>query len=137
MFSTTTIALSTSIPSARISENSTTMFIVIPTACITMNDSSIESGIAIATNDALRTPRKKSSTATTRISPEMMLFSRLLTILWISSDMSAVILITVVAGNVGSSSAIAAFTASAVSMMFSPDRFTMSSVTTGLPSSRA
>ena len=86
MFSTITIALSTSIPSARMRLNNTTMFIVMPTSCMMLKDNSIESGIAIPTNDALRMPSAKSNTATTRMSPETMLFSRLLTMLRMSSD---------------------------------------------------
>ena len=52
---------------------------------MTRNDKNIDSGIEIATKPALRTPRKNINTARTRISPEMMLFSRLLTIIWMSS----------------------------------------------------
>ncbi len=44
---------------------------------------------------------------------------------------------TVVGGKSGRAPAIAPFTASAVSMMFSPVRFVTPRVTTGLPSSRA
>jgi hypothetical protein len=86
VFSTTTIALSTSIPSARIRLNSTTMFIVKPISCMMLKESSIESGMAIPTKDALATPRKKRRTATTRMSPETMLFSRFETIFRISAD---------------------------------------------------
>ena len=86
MFSTTTMALSTSMPRARIRLNSTTMFRVNPTSCRTTKEISIDSGIAIPTNGAVRTPRKNSSTATTSSNPEMMLFSRLLTMPRMSSD---------------------------------------------------
>ena len=86
VFSTTTIALSTSIPSARMRLNSTTMFMVKPISCITLKESSIESGMAMPTKEAFAIPRKNRSTATTRMRPEMMLFSRLETILRISSD---------------------------------------------------
>ena len=137
MFSTTTIALSTSIPSARMSENRTTMFIVKPRICITLNERNIDSGMAIPTNEAFRTPRTNSSTATTRIRPEMMLFSRLLTISRTYFAWSDVMLTTVVGGKSPSISAITARTASDVSMMFSPVRLLTLSVTTGLPLSRA
>ena len=86
MFSTTTMALSTSMPRARIRLNSTTMFRVKPTICMITNEISMESGIASPTNGAVRRPRKNSSTATTSSSPEMMLFSRLLTMPRMSSD---------------------------------------------------
>ncbi len=137
MFSTTTIALSTSMPRARISENSTTMFIEKPTSRMMLNDSSMESGMASPTKGAVRTPSTKSSTTRTRIRPEMMLFSRLLTMPRISSDWSEVVLTTVPGGKFRDSSSITARTASAVSMMFSPLRFTTASDMTGLPSSRA
>ena len=137
MFSTTTIALSTSIPSARMRLKSTTMFIVKPMSCMMLKESSIESGIAMPTNDAFAMPRKKSRTATTRISPEMMLFSRFDTIFRMSCDWSEVIFTTVVGGKLACASWMTRFTASDVSMMFSPVRFTMPSVTTGLPSRRA
>ena len=75
MFSTTTIALSTSMPSARISEKSTTMFSVMPIARSTMKLSSIEKGIAEPTKSEFVQPRKRKSTATTRIRPLRMLFS--------------------------------------------------------------
>ena len=137
MFSITTMALSTSIPRARIRLNNTTMFIEKPTRLIMLNDSSIESGIANPTNGAVRTPSTKISTAITRSSPEMMLFSRLLTMPAMSSETSEVILTIVPGGKSASMSAITTRTASAVSMMLSPARLMMASEITGLPSSRA
>ena len=137
MFSTTTMPLSTNIPNARIRLNSTTMFIVKPIICMMLNDISIESGIAIPTNDAVCTPSTKSSTPTTRMRPEMMLFSRLLTMSRISSDWSDVIFTTVPGGNSGRIAPIADRTASAVAIMFSPLRFDTPNVTTGFPSRRA
>ncbi len=86
MFSTTTMALSTSMPSARIRLNSTTMFRVKPIICMITNEISMDSGIASPTNGAVRVPRKNSSTAITSSSPEMMLFSRLLTMSLMSFD---------------------------------------------------
>ena len=71
------------------------------------------------------------------MSPEMMLFSRLLTIMKISRDWSPVITTSVVGGNCGSISARIRFTSSAASMRFAPERFTTSIVTTGFPFSRA
>ena len=137
MFSTTTIALSTSIPSARMSENSTTMFMDTPSSLSTPKDRNIEEGIEMATKSDVRSPRKKSSTLTIRMSPEMMLFSSELTMEKMSRDMSPVIFTVMVAGKSGLISSMTALTWFAVSMMFSPDRLTMSSVTTGDPSSRA
>ena len=94
-------------------------------------------GMDVATKPAFRTPRKNISTASTSRSPLMMLFSRLETMSWMSSDWSPVILTTVPAGNCGSRAPIACFTASAASMMFSPERLTTPSVITGSPSRRA
>ena len=84
MFSTTTIALSTNIPKANIKENKTIIFMVMPSALRMMNDKNIESGMDIPTKDALRTPKKNSRTPITRISPEMILFSKLLTMFFTS-----------------------------------------------------
>ncbi len=117
--------------------NSTTMFIEKPTKRMIENDSSIESGIARPTNGAVRTPSTKISTATTRMSPEMMLFSRLLTMSWMSDETSDVINTTVPGGKSRSMSAITACTSSAVAMMFSPERLMIASEMTGLPSRRA
>ena len=137
MFSTTTIALSTSIPSARMSEKSTTMFIDTPSSLSTPKDRNIDEGIEMATNREVRSPRKKSSTLTIRMSPEMMLFSSELTMEKMSRDMSPVTFTVIAAGKSGRISSMTALTRSDVSMMFSPERLTMSSVTTGEPSSRA
>ena len=95
------MALSTSIPSARIRLKSTTMFMVMPTSCKILNDSSIDRGMARPTKKALRTPMKNNSTSTTKSNPKMMLFSRLSTIALIHSDWSEVNLITVPGGNPG------------------------------------
>ena len=57
---------------------------VMPSALRIMNDKNIESGMDIPTKDALRTPKKKSRTPITKISPEMILFSKLFTIFFTS-----------------------------------------------------
>ena len=51
-----------------------------PRICITLNERNMDSGMATPTNEALRTPSAKRRTATTRMRPEMMLFSRFDTI---------------------------------------------------------
>ena len=84
IFSTTTIALSTNIPRANINENKTIMFMVMPSALRMMNDKNIERGMDIPTKDAFRTPKKNNNTPITRISPEIILFSKLLTIFFTS-----------------------------------------------------
>ena len=57
------------------SEKSTTMFKVMPSAQMTIMPSSMDSGMAIATNKLLRTPMKNRITPTTNSSAVMMLFS--------------------------------------------------------------
>ena len=69
MFSTTTIALSTSIPNARIRLKRTIIFIETPMAFSTINERNIDAGIEIATNAEVPAPRKKNSTPTMRIVP--------------------------------------------------------------------
>ena len=113
------------------------MFIVIPSRARITNESIMEVGIAIATKEAVRTPRKNRRTDRIRMSPEMMLFSRLLTIMKISRDWSPVMNTSVVGGKRGSISARRRFTSSETSMMFAPERFTTSIVTTWLPFRRA
>ena len=137
MFSTTTIALSTSIPNARIKLKSTIMFMVMLKTFSTMNERNIDAGIEIATNTEVPAPRKKRRTATINISPETMLFSRLDTIWSISSDISEVKVTLVVGGKSNCIAATSALTPSAVLMMFSPDRFMTSRVMTDAPSMRA
>ncbi len=78
MFSTTTMALSTSIPNARIKENNTIMFILKSMAPITTKEINMDIGIASPTKRASRVPKKKNKTAITKITPIIMLFSRLL-----------------------------------------------------------
>ena len=72
-----------------------------------------------------------------RMSPEMMLFSRLFTIAWMSLDWSEVNLTIVLGGKRGPMSSTTARTASEAAMMFSPERLITSSVTTGTSSRRA
>ena len=86
MFSTITIPLSTSIPRARTNENKTITFNVIPIEFKMRNDINIESGIAIPTNNAFLSPKKKSNTPTTNMIPKMMEFSRFETISLVTFD---------------------------------------------------
>ena len=75
MFSTTTIPLSTNIPSANTSEKSTIMFRVTPAALRIMKLMNMDIGIAIPTKSAFRMPKKNSNTPTTSKTPNMMEFS--------------------------------------------------------------
>ena len=90
MFSMITTALSTSMPSAMMSENRMMKFKVCPMTENTRKLRNIESGIARPTSAAFRTPRKNSSTAITKRMPAMMLFSRSLTKMSTCSDWSPV-----------------------------------------------
>ena len=84
------------------------MFMVTPRSPRTRKESSIDVGMATPTKTEVRTPRKNRSTPTISSRPERMLFSRLLTIMRMSRDMSEVVLTTVVGG---SSASIPAMTA--------------------------
>ena len=55
------------------------MLIVMPKELRIRNPISIESGMAIPTKSAFLNPKKKKSTSTTNITPEIMLFSKLAT----------------------------------------------------------
>ena len=81
-FSTTTIPLSTSIPSPMTNPNRTMVFRVKPKAERINSDNSIDSGMANPTNNAFRNPKKNIKTKTTRITPKMILFTKSLT--WFS-----------------------------------------------------
>ncbi len=100
MFSTITMALSTSMPRARMRLNSTTMLRVMPKMRSTTKVMSMENGMATPTNSELVKPRNRNSTATTRIRPLMMLFSSSWTMVRISSDWSPTMLISVPVGKV-------------------------------------
>ena len=94
MFSTTTMPLSTSIPRAITKENKTIVFKVTPRKLKIIKDSNIERGMAIPTNSAFLKPKKKYRTATTKIIPSTMLFSKSATIVLVSLDWSFVLEIT-------------------------------------------
>ena len=118
-------------------EKSTTMFMETPIRPRTTKERNIDVGIDTATKTDVRRPSTKSRTPTISTSPEMMLFCRLMTISSMSSDWSEVIETSVDGGKRGRMASTSARTASAVAMMFSPERFTTSSVTTGLSPRRA
>ena len=133
MFSTMTMALSTSMPRARIRLNSTTMLRVIPIAWMTMKLTNIDMGMASPTNQLLRKPMKKSSTRTTRIRPLRMLFSSSATMFSISRDWSASRLYSTPAGQVFEVLATTSRLPVTMAMMFSPTRFWMAREMLGVP----
>ena len=138
MFSTTTIPLSTNIPSANIKPNNTIIFRVTPIILSKIKDISMDSGIAIPTKRAFRNPKKNKSTKTTKITPIMMLFSRFNTCFFVSLDISLVTDISKFFGNLCSlalAKMILIF--SEASIKFLPPFFFTSSITTGFINSLA
>ena len=75
-FSTTTIPLSTNIPSPIINPNKTIVFNVYPRAPIIIRDINIDMGIAKPTKIAFLNPRKNIKTITTKTTPKMILFTK-------------------------------------------------------------
>ena len=73
-------------PRAKIKLNNTTMFMVIPAIWRTANEMNMDSGMARPTNHAVLAPSTNNSTPTTKMRPEMMLFSSELTMLRMSFD---------------------------------------------------
>ena len=94
--------------------------------------------MAIPTNNAFLNPRKNIKTKTTRITPKIMLFTKSSTWLLVLVERSLVILTPRLSGRYSSCSV---FTISLIwstaSIIFLPARFFTSSITTGLPYSRA
>ena len=89
-FSTTTIELSTSIPNAKIRLYNTIELRVMSDWSRMINDKNMEIGMARPENSALRNPRNKNSTKTTKNIPRMMLFSRLVISLRMYCEISSV-----------------------------------------------
>ena len=139
MFSMTTMALSTNIPKAKISAKRTTIFIVVPIPPSTTKLINMERGMAMPTNKALRSPKKKSNTKTTKITPKMILFSKLLNWSRVCSDWSLVMEIFKFSGKILVCLAVANrdMILSVASSRFSPLFLTTFRDTTGSVFSRA
>ena len=137
MFSTITMALSTSIPKAIISEKSTIILSVIPIACNTIKDISILNGIITAAKSEFSFPKNKKSTKNTNIKPVIRLFSSSCTIALISFDISVVRVNFTAGGNSSSASFITAFISSAISKIFAPTRFLIDTDMAGTPFNEA
>ena len=131
------MALSTSIPSASVSENSTTMLSVIPRACRIIKVRNMEKGMDRPTKMAFRAPITNNSTTTTRMSPEMILFSRSETIIRMSLDLSISFVMVVPTGQVGFRAFRTSSSRSVMARTFSPARFFTMILTAVRPSSRA
>ena len=99
VFSITTIASSTTIPSANNSENNTIMFIVIPRPGINKKATSVVSGTESPTKKALVKPMKNINTNTTKIKPRITVFNRSCNCTLVCSDVSPVTFIFNPCGN--------------------------------------
>ena len=86
VFSITTIASSTTIPSAKRKENNTIIFKVKPIVGITKNAIAQDKGTDIATNKALDTPMKNIRITVTRIKPIIMVLIKSCNVLRVVSD---------------------------------------------------
>ena len=144
VFSITTMASSTIIPSPKSSANNTIKLSVTcePTtksaAGKNTNATNILSGTESATKKALVTPIKNISTINTKIKPIMMEVTRSLKDVFVFTLWSPVITAFKSLGyNIPLASTTALRTPSLVSIRFSPLRLMMLSVTTFLPSRRA
>ena len=136
-YSTTTIAPSTSIPTDRISANSTTTFTVSPDRYRIRIPVSSDPGTATPTRPAARGPRAQSITIMTSTIALTVLFCRSASIVRICSDSSCVKVTATLAGQRADSAATAARTAAMVSRMFSPVRLTTFRPTAACPPMRA
>ena len=130
-YSVTTMAPSTSMPTARISENRTTMLTVSPRSDSTRMPVRNDPGMAMPTSPAVRTPKAPTTTIMTSRTALMTLFWRSLSIVRISSERSWLKVTCTDSGQKARSSSTTARTASMVSMMFSPVRLEISSATAG------
>ena len=137
-FSTTTIPLSTNIPSAITRENRTIVFSVTPKKFRIINDKNIDKGMAIPTNSAFLNPRKKYRTVTTNMTPKIILFSKSATIVLVSLDWSLVLEMIRLSGKTEdfALAIISSILAEAFNK-FWPLLFFTSSITTGCVYSRA
>ena len=111
------------------------MFTVIPNIWNTRKEIHIESGIDRPTNSAFLTPRKNIRTNTTKITPEKMLFSNVLTCSLVFLDWLFTIIISISFGIWVLTLEITSFTLSLSNNRFVPDLFATSTATTGLPPS--
>ena len=138
VFSMTTIASSTTIPSASKNENNTIIFRVNPMVGIIKKAINIDNGTDIATNMALVAPIKNIKIKVTRIKPITMVLIKSCKVERVLSDWSPVITILRSFGNeLSFISLTMALILSEDSIKFSPERFTTLSVITFLPANRA
>ena len=130
-YSVTTMAPSTSMPTERIRENSTTMFTVRPSALRTRIAVRNDPGMAMATRMPERRPSAATTAIITRRTALKTLFCRSRSMSLMRADLSCENVTVTVSGQAARSTATASRTLSTVSIMFSPVRFEISSVTAG------
>ena len=135
--SVTTMAPSTSIPTARIKLNKTTMFMVRPRFDKARMPSRNEPGMAMPTKPAERKPRAAMMITMTSRMALVTLFCRSLSMVRMRRDSSLEKLTVTPSGQSAVSAATTARTFSLVSMMFSPMRLETSMASAGLPFRRA
>ena len=124
-------------PTAMISENSTTMLMVRPDSPSTRIPVRNEPGIATPTSSAERGPRAAMTTIITSSTAVRTLFCRSRSMLRMSSDLSWEKPTWMPSGQVARSVSTIARTAATVSMMLAPIRLEISRATAGLPLTRA
>ena len=134
--SVTMMASSTSIPTARISENSTTMFTVSPASDSPRMPIRNEAGIANPISSEARPDSAKRMTMNTRITAVSTEFCKSDSSWRMLIDLSWLKVTTVPGGSRFWLLATSAFTASTVSIRFAPVRFETSMAMAGLPFSR-
>ena len=136
-YSVTMIASSTSMPTARIRLNSTTILTVKPATDRARMPIRNEVGMARPIRIDERMPRKYRITMNTRITAVSTEFCKSSSIVRMSFDLSWLKLTSTPAGSTDLNSSATAFTPSTVSMRFAPDRLDTSIAIAGLPLSRA
>ena len=134
--SDTMMASSTSMPTARISENSTTMLTVSPASCSPRMPARNEAGMAMPMKSEARPPSTISMMTTTSRTAVMTLFCSSCSMMRMSFDLSCVKVTSTVAGQVFCSSSTTLRVASTVSIRLAPVRFDTSMVIAGLPLTR-
>ena len=140
-YSTTTMAPSTSMPTARISPNMTMLEIVIPTTAMIAKQRRNEVGIAKPTRSAERVPSAASTTIITSAMAVSTDPSSCVTIDRTVRDWSSVTVTSTACrssgGQVATSASTSRRTSAAVSMMLKPFRLTTCSATVASPLNRA
>ena len=130
------MASSTSMPTARISENSTTMLTVSPASCRPSTPARNEAGIAMPMNSEARKPSANRMITATSSTPVATEFCRSPSIWRITFDLSCVKVTCTASGHCRCSCVTMYFTASTISIRLAPVRFDTSMVMAGRPLTR-